>query len=85
MKITRFSVKLRDNYEIINNWGREYFTPNPGWGNLLKQEYMICDLKKVFCSSSDDKTNYQEITFEEFKKYILKEETQSSNILTTCL
>lgn len=27
----------------------------------------------------------EEITFEQFKKYILKEETESSNILTQCL
>ena len=76
MELTRFSIKLQDNYDVLNNWGREVFTPITGWGNLgTCNKYMVCDLNKNFCTTSRNKTDFKEITFEEFKKYILKEKT----------
>lgn len=71
----KWCIKLKDHYDVINNWGKEYFTPITGWGNLARHNtYLRCNFKTNDCTSTEDVTGYYEITFEEFEKYILNKQ-----------
>jgi len=69
----KWCIQLGDNYNIINNWGRGYWGPTTGWGDLMRKKYMFCNFKEKRCSSSDTRWDFEEITFEEFKYLVLKE------------
>lgn len=78
----KWCIKLKDNYDIINKWGKDYWENITGWGNLnISSEYMICSFKDKICTSANSTNGYIEITFEQFKKSILKQETMEKEII----
>jgi hypothetical protein len=93
MEITKWCITgkylTKEEQYIINAYirsipGGEHYTDKV---NHIKRYYVFVENNK-YRTSRDFKPldlDFAEITFEQFKKYILKEETESSNILTQCL
>lgn len=78
----KWCIKLKDNYDIINKWGKDYWENITSWGSLnASSEYMICSFKDKICTSANSTNGYIEITFEQFKKSILKQETMEKEII----
>ena len=78
----KWCIKLKDNYDIINKWGKDYWENITSWGSLnASSEYMICSFKDKICTSANSTNGYIEITFEQFKKSILKQETMKKEII----
>ena len=68
----KWCVELLSHYEIINNWGKEYWESKTGWGNLGRYAYMKCCFKEKSCSSSYFiPSEYTLITFEQFERWVL--------------
>lgn len=69
----------KKSYYILNNWGRSLYPSI--WVDLLHNNYMNCNLSENFIASSEEiPESYTEITFDQFKKWVLKEEEKPISI-----
>lgn len=65
----------KKSYNDLNNWGRSIYPLI--WGDLARRNYVKCDLSEDIITSSENiPQGYTEITFDQFKKWVLKEETE---------
>lgn len=71
----KFTLENRD---IINSWGRNRWKHK--WGNMNSGNYMVWD-GKDYCTSYDSLEGFIEITFEDFKRLVLKEKTELKLLL----
>ena len=78
----KWCVKLLDNYDTINNWGKEYFEDKGGWGDLNKDTYLLCDFENDYCTSENYKYGYEEITYDQFIKHVLNKYKMNTQTLT---
>jgi len=78
----KWCVKLLDNYDTINNWGKEYFEDKGGWGDLNEDTYLLCDFENDYCTSENYKYGYEEITYDQFIKHVLNKYKMNTQTLT---